>query len=254
MPETTGLYPGLVVWEERVGGSITIGRTRLPMWAVLADLVADGWDTVDAEYLDSRHGFDERDMTGFLCSLLELRNNFGRLILILADVERITGKRLELADTHHWTEDPTLRARVVAALEVCLDELNSRPPTPPITPPDILYDKDSNPTAVLAATYPTPTAAVRAMVTEFGVDWCLRYFQCVSSALTVDDDGFTVLGHHRPVLSEYRALRDSMSLGHMSPFNPEPIEDEPSDLAVGEAWFRCDPDHLGVVAYWRIPE
>jgi hypothetical protein len=41
--ESVDLYPGLVVHDGRVSGSITTGRSRLPLWAFMFVAIRDGW-------------------------------------------------------------------------------------------------------------------------------------------------------------------------------------------------------------------
>ncbi len=99
--ETLGLYPNLVVHDGRVTGSITIGRSRLPIWCIIGELVrGDGWDGVELGWSPEEHyGFTASDMSNFLYNLLEARGEFGRLLLVIADAERRESERDEL-----WTE------------------------------------------------------------------------------------------------------------------------------------------------------
>lgn len=80
--ETEGLYPGLVVHDGRVSGSITIGPTRLPIWAI--PLRFDEWD----EYADGHSPISERDAVEFVHNLIQSRGEFARLLLVLAESER----------------------------------------------------------------------------------------------------------------------------------------------------------------------
>lgn len=144
--ESTDLYPGLVVCDNRHSGSITVGRSRLPVSAFVgyeswAEVVA-GWDYIEGpgyEWTHERHA-------NFLYHLLEMRGEFARLLLVLADVERDEGERGEniegcicprdadviytdpacephrLADTPWWRYPPSIE-RVRVALENCLSTL-----------------------------------------------------------------------------------------------------------------------------------
>lgn len=90
--ESLDLYPGLVVHDGRVNGSITAGRSRLPLWCFVSTAVRDGWDDVEHSWEPSRHGMTGEMFGEFLYDLLELRGEFGRLLLVLADAERREGE------------------------------------------------------------------------------------------------------------------------------------------------------------------
>lgn len=127
--ESIDLYPGLVVWDARQSGSITIGRSRLPVWAVIADLVHGGWPAVlkGWDYIEDDYDFDTDDMTAFLAYLLEARGEFGRLLLTLANAERVEGEA-EQAMTlpAAWWKDPDLSKPVADQLKRCLAVLEER--------------------------------------------------------------------------------------------------------------------------------
>lgn len=150
--ETTDLYPGLVVHDGRVTGSITIGRSRLPVWAIIGHLVQGGWGEVtdDWDYIESDYGFTGSDLNLFLYYLMECRGEFGRLLLALAYAERrecdrrdvvldeATGGEGGLVNVTPgdpdavelppaWWEDPELSAPVVDQLRRCLTVLTDRP-------------------------------------------------------------------------------------------------------------------------------
>ena len=143
--ESIDVYPGLTVHDGRVSGSITIGRTRLALWAVLADVVNGGWADVELDYGPT--GWSESEFLGFLGNLLGLRGEFARLLCVLADVERIEDKRVDEVLSHHegvvdvtpgaagavelpgaWWADEELKARVVDHLRRCLATLESEVP------------------------------------------------------------------------------------------------------------------------------
>lgn len=97
--ESVGLYPGLVVSDgehSRQSGSITVGRTRLPLWAFIGDAVRSGWG-VTGGYYDEGGEYERtfgRDAAGrFVSALADLRGEFGRLLLLLADPRWQTQKR-----------------------------------------------------------------------------------------------------------------------------------------------------------------
>lgn len=132
-------YPGLVVNDGRVTGSITAGRSRLPLWAFISPVVHAGWD-VAADGWDADQHTDPDTIGRFLYDLLEHRGEFARLLTTLADIERLANEREDAAveahfGTHHptervcecginvpraWWQHHDLRARVSAQLATCL--------------------------------------------------------------------------------------------------------------------------------------
>ncbi len=124
--ESTDLYPGLVVSDGRVSGSITAGRSRLPLWALVADMVHTGWPAVESDFSpSSRYDWGPKEMSAFLYNLLEARGEFGRLLLVLADVKRLDDAAAEHDgfDIVWWANDVT-RDRVIDQLRRCLDVLD----------------------------------------------------------------------------------------------------------------------------------
>lgn len=91
--ESTGLYPKLVVHDGRVSGSITCGRSRLPLWAFIWEAVHHGWESVESSYGPLESGFNQDDLAEFLHHLLEMRGEFGRLLLVLANADRLDARR-----------------------------------------------------------------------------------------------------------------------------------------------------------------
>jgi hypothetical protein len=144
--ETVGLYPELVVDDGRVTGSITFGRTRLPIWApqwCLDDL--EDYTTPD----DTREAWQSA-AESFIRDLLEARGEFARLLLVLADAERREHDRTgAVLDAHTgpdgglvnvspwdpdavqlppaWWDDPALYTPVADALRRCLTCLEDQP-------------------------------------------------------------------------------------------------------------------------------
>lgn len=116
--EETEDYPGLVVNDHRVSGSITVGRSRLPLWAFVGSAVHEDWQYVEDGWSPTEHyGFTEGDLIAFLGDLLEQRGEFGRLVLLLADVERAERTRR----AHRWWFDVKKdRKRLAAQLRRCL--------------------------------------------------------------------------------------------------------------------------------------
>jgi hypothetical protein len=124
--ETGDLYPGLWVWDDRVTGSITFGRSRLPAWAIVGEFMSNGWDAVEEGWGPSQYGWDAARFADFIHHLLEARGEFGRLLLILADADRRDGE-LDETDLDHlfhaWWRRPEDRQRVADQLRRCLAAL-----------------------------------------------------------------------------------------------------------------------------------
>lgn len=127
--EETEDYPGLVVQEQVVTGSIRPKRSYPALWAITGTL-KDGWEAVAAN-------FDVGELTNdqffdFIHHLLEARGEFARLICVLADVEREDSESHSLGGTAWW-ERPQPRERVAAQLRRCLEcleggrELDAKP-------------------------------------------------------------------------------------------------------------------------------
>jgi hypothetical protein len=124
--ESTDLYPGLVVHDGRVSGSITVGRTRLPLWAFIGWAIRDGFKVAAADYYDDHPeytNFGEAEMAEFLHCLMEQRGEFGRLILLLADAERCEAR----GNGKPWWETKRHRKRLVDQMERCIAALSTAP-------------------------------------------------------------------------------------------------------------------------------
>lgn len=145
----TNDYPNLWVHDGRVSGSITVGQSRLPLWAFSTEAILHGWDTVEASYEPTAHyGFTAGDFAGFVFHLLNVRGEFARLLLALADAERheddrtdavldatgeavvdvTPGREGAVVLPPSWWEDPQLAAPVIDALRRCLDCLQGEAP------------------------------------------------------------------------------------------------------------------------------
>lgn len=117
-PNDETVYPafGMVVHDGRVTGSITAGPTRLPLWALPAELVTEAtWKYIVDEY---EPAISRDQFVMFLICLLEMRGEFARLLLELADAERA-----EYARGHRsrpWWTVPTRRKRIARQLRRCL--------------------------------------------------------------------------------------------------------------------------------------
>jgi hypothetical protein len=124
--DSIGLYPNLVVHDGRVSGSITIGRSRLPLWAIIGEYSLGGWDGVLAgwDYIEADYKFTNRDFAAFLYYLLEQRGEFGRLLLVLADAERCEHRR---PGGPAWWQTKRHRKRVADQMRRCLAVLEATP-------------------------------------------------------------------------------------------------------------------------------
>jgi hypothetical protein len=150
--EETENFPGFFVHDGRMTGSITLGPTRLPLWTTIAYLLEGGYDYL-AEHFDLGETTQE-DLFDLLYNLLEVRGEFARLLLALANAERIEAERIDdviqtAADEDHpavkhkdddvivtvimsddedeqlpmpdpWWKDDELKAPVIELLESCL--------------------------------------------------------------------------------------------------------------------------------------
>lgn len=108
------LYPGLSVRNHMVSGSICVHPTRLPVWSP------------QLRALDLDHYIDDdgavNDLIGeFLHFLVQQRGEFGRLLLVLADVER--AEAAGPSDGKAWWLRKKHRKRVARHLRRCLRAL-----------------------------------------------------------------------------------------------------------------------------------
>lgn len=114
-------YPGLIVWSKRVTGSITAGHSRLPLWCFVSQAMVYGWEQeVRGNYDPEQYGWTRKKMGDFLYNLLEQRGEFGRLICMLADVERREEARGGALSSPAWWEVKSQRKRMAAQLRRCL--------------------------------------------------------------------------------------------------------------------------------------
>lgn len=125
--ESIDLYPGLVVCDNRVSGSITVGQSRLPLWAFVGWLPRGGWDeVVDSwDYIEGPgYEWTADKLALFLTDLLEMRGEFARLLLVLADAERCERDwGGPMTKRGSWWQTKRHRKRIRAQLRRCLDAL-----------------------------------------------------------------------------------------------------------------------------------
>jgi len=116
--ETHG-FPKLMVHDNIVSGSISVRNTRLPLWAIITTAINEGWEAVERGWSPTGgYGYSKEDLAHFLYCLLEQRGEFGRLLLLLANVERP-----EYNGGLAWWDIPSARQRVIKQLQRCLDAL-----------------------------------------------------------------------------------------------------------------------------------
>jgi len=148
--ETVDLYPGLVVHDGRVTGSMTTGRSRLPLWCFVYTAITEGWGEVEDNWKPSEYGWTAERFASFLYDLLEMRGEFARLLLLLANTTRVDDEREQAAMDEQapgqgvvqikvfdsdpddavtlpppWWLTPELRDPIVAQLRRCLETLES---------------------------------------------------------------------------------------------------------------------------------
>ena len=122
-------YPGLIVCDDRVSGSITFGRSRLPLWAIATHDLAKGWDEVEGDFQPSEFGWDGARFFDFVHHLFDARKEFGRLLCILADVERQDSDHSEDPGAPwDWQERDSARQRVLRQLRICTSILDPNGP------------------------------------------------------------------------------------------------------------------------------
>ncbi len=113
--ETYG-FPKLMVCDNMVTGSINVRETRLPLWAIITTAICEGWKAVEGRWSPTeRYGYSKEDLAHFLYCLLEQRGEFGRLLLLLANVER--------SGRDAWWETAGRRHQIMKQLQRCLDAL-----------------------------------------------------------------------------------------------------------------------------------
>lgn len=123
--ECTTDYPGLEVQDNRVSGSINVGPTRLPLWAIVHEVIEDGWEEAAEDYNITPDLLTQRQFAGFLYCLLEQRGELGRLLCILADVERQEHEASEDDGDWVWWKWPEHRQRVIDQLDRCATMLRA---------------------------------------------------------------------------------------------------------------------------------
>jgi len=113
--ESIDIYPGLVVQDNRVSGSITIRQTRLPLWTLIGTAIQEDWESVQEGWNVADYDYSAEELADFLYHLLELRGEFARLLLEFANAHR---------QNDFWWVDEKKSEKVRAQLQRCLDSLS----------------------------------------------------------------------------------------------------------------------------------
>jgi len=115
--ESTDIYKGLVVQDNRVGGSITIRQSRLPLWTLIGTAVRENWADVQDSWDVEDYDYSADELADFLYHLLEMRGEFARLLLELANANK---------QSDFWWIDEEICENIRHQLQKCLDSLNER--------------------------------------------------------------------------------------------------------------------------------
>lgn len=120
-------YPKLSVHDGRVSGSINVDHSRLPLWTLIGYAIREDWATVERNWpqITEDYGFTQDDLARFVYFLLEQRGEFGRLVCVLADVERRDDEAGRRGDDRPWWQRPASKRRVVKQLRICLAALEA---------------------------------------------------------------------------------------------------------------------------------
>lgn len=113
--ESANIYPGLVVRDNRVSGSITIRQSRLPLWTLIGTVIREDWESVESGWNVADYNYSAEELADFLYHLLESRGEFARLILELANAHK---------QNDFWWIDEEICEQVRVRLKKCLDSLS----------------------------------------------------------------------------------------------------------------------------------
>ena len=112
--ESVDIYPGLVVRDNRVSGSITIRQSRLPLWTLIGTAIQEDWTSVQEGWNVADYNYSAEELADFLYHLLESRGEFARLILELANAHK---------QNDFWWIEEEICEKVGVRLQNCLDSL-----------------------------------------------------------------------------------------------------------------------------------
>lgn len=113
--ESTDIYRGLVVQDDRVGGSITVRSSRLPLWVLIRTAIQQNWTDVQDGWNVDEYNYTAEEFAEFLHNLLESRGEFARLLLEMANANR----------ENDWFSDEMLKVRIQNQLRLCLESLTN---------------------------------------------------------------------------------------------------------------------------------
>lgn len=112
-------YPGLVVMDGRVSGSITLGQSRLPIWCI----PNHGFSIEEHTGEQTAYGVTDQDLANFTYRLLDARGSWARLLCTIADEERASQHVPYIRFV-----SPRAKKRLRGALQACIDELDASDP------------------------------------------------------------------------------------------------------------------------------
>lgn len=112
--ESIDIYKGLAVQDNRVSGSITIRQSRLPLWTLIGTAVRENWSDVQDSWDVEGSEYSADELADFLYHLLEMRGEFARLLLELANANK---------QSDFWWIDEEICENVRHQLQRCLDSL-----------------------------------------------------------------------------------------------------------------------------------
>ena len=107
-------YPGLSVHDGMSAGSIRM-EGAAALWAITATVLKFDWGFLSKSWGDPEMTEDE--FRSFIHNLMQQRGEFGRLVCVLADVERRSHANKV------WWQTKTQRRRMIAQLQRCIDAL-----------------------------------------------------------------------------------------------------------------------------------
>ena len=114
--ESTEIYEGLVVLDDRVGGSITVRSSRLPLWTLIRTAIQGSWMDVQEGWNVAEYDYTSEELSEFLYNLLEARGEFARLLLEIANAN---------CKNIHWETDKNLNERLRNQLQLCVESLDT---------------------------------------------------------------------------------------------------------------------------------
>lgn len=135
------IYPGFGCDDGMRAGGINIGNTRQLVHDLIGSILEGGWDEAETDY--GTQTCTDREYGRFLHDLLDMRGEFGRLLLLLAAAVRIAVIKDDAKVNAHWAEahpgaqmcdcmaidhlawweDPEVYGPVVEQLRRCLNVL-----------------------------------------------------------------------------------------------------------------------------------